>query len=214
MALIIDGYNLLHATGIFGKGRGAPTLQRSRQAMLNFLANRINEEDVGDTTIVFDAKDAPPGLPRTLKHHGMTIHYAAHHDEADDLIEELIRASSAPRQLTVVSSDHRIQRAARRRKANAVDSDVWLDDLTKPSEANEPQTGASSKLIPRLDESEVQTWIEQFGDVELDPPPDGSAATTEKQTPASKDGDVLPDDLSNPFPPGYGEDLRDEDLNP
>ena len=215
MALLIDGYNLLHVTGIFGKGRGAPTLQRSRQAMLNFLANRIDEEDLGDTTIVFDAKDAPPGLPRTLKHHGMTIHYAAHHDEADDLIEELIRASSAPRQLTVVSSDHRIQRAARRRKANAVDSEVWLDDLTKPREANEPQTGASSKPTPRLDESDVQAWVKQFSDVELelDLPPDVSNTTTEEQTPPSKEDEVLSDDLSNPFPPGYGEDLLD-DLNP
>ena len=32
-------------------------------------------------------------------------------------IEELIRKESAPRRLTVVSSDHRVQRAARRRKA-------------------------------------------------------------------------------------------------
>ena len=59
MALLIDGSNLLHATGIFGKGRGAPTLQRSRQAMLNFLANRIDEEDVGDSEVWLDDLTKP-----------------------------------------------------------------------------------------------------------------------------------------------------------
>ncbi len=74
---------------------------------------------------MFDAADAPPGLPRTLEHRGLTVRFAAKSGSADELIEELIRADSAPRRLMVVSSDHRLQRAARRRKATAIDSDVW-----------------------------------------------------------------------------------------
>ena len=97
---------------------------------MNFLAESIEPDELPQTTIVFDSRGAPPGLPRTLNHRGMAVLFAPRDEEADDLIEELIRAASAPRRLVVVSSD-RIQRAARRRKAKAVDSDLWYAELVR-----------------------------------------------------------------------------------
>jgi hypothetical protein len=41
----------------------------------------------------------------------------------------LIRKHSSPRALTVVSSDHRLHRAARRRRATPIDSDRWVADV-------------------------------------------------------------------------------------
>ena len=38
MALLIDGYNLLNATGIFGQAGRGTELHRARLALLNFLA--------------------------------------------------------------------------------------------------------------------------------------------------------------------------------
>ena len=43
-------------------------------------------------------------------HDGITVHFARDSD-ADAMIEDLIAAHHTPRTLTVVSSDHRIQRA-------------------------------------------------------------------------------------------------------
>jgi hypothetical protein len=40
--------------------------------------------------------------------------------------------------LLVVSSDHRVQRAARRRGAKFMDSDTWWAELRRP--VNKPQT--------------------------------------------------------------------------
>jgi uncharacterized protein len=131
MPLLIDGYNLLYVTGIMGRGAGPGGLERSRMAMLNFLAASLDPGELPRTTVVFDAHDAPWGLPRVLQHQGITVHFAAKHESADALIEELIRAESAPRRLVVVSSDHQIQRAARRRRAKAVDSDVWYAELVR-----------------------------------------------------------------------------------
>ena len=74
MALLIDGYNLLHVTGIVS--RGAKSFQRSRQVMLNLLAASIEPSELPRSVIVFDAADAPPGLPKTLDHNGLTVHYA------------------------------------------------------------------------------------------------------------------------------------------
>lgn len=214
MALLIDGYNLLNATGIFATGRGSHTLERSRRALLNFLANHVADDELPHTTVVFDAKDAPPGLPRTLKHHGMTVLYAAHHAEADDLIEELIRADSAPRQLTVVSSDHRLQRATRRRRATAVDSDVWYANLVD-QEKNVQQHGESVKPKLPLSPDEVDAWVEKFADIEAELqnpwlPDEAPPATDVPPEPATKEA-VTYDALGNPFPPGYAEDLLDEE---
>jgi len=40
MALLIDGYNLLH---VFGTGRGPGGFQRSREALIGFLAASIDD---------------------------------------------------------------------------------------------------------------------------------------------------------------------------
>lgn len=129
VALLIDGYNLLHGTGLFGHGKGAGTLEASREALLSFLARAVESGELERTTVVFDSSDAPPGLPRTVRRQGMTIRFAVGYADADELLEELIAADHAPKKLTVVSSDHRVQRAARRRRAHTVDSHQWYFEM-------------------------------------------------------------------------------------
>src|SRR4051794_30536608 len=70
MALIIDGYNLMHAAGILGRGVGPGSLERSRLALLHFVVESLDQAELAATTVVFDARAAPPGLPRELKHRG------------------------------------------------------------------------------------------------------------------------------------------------
>src|ERR1051325_11523133 len=131
MSLLIDGYNLLYASGILGRGVGPGGLERSRQALLGFLAASLEPDEISHTVIVFDATMAPPGLPRELQHAGLKVRFAPRESTADDLIAELIKVDSSPRRLTVVSSDHQVQRAAKRRKAIAVDSDKWYAEILR-----------------------------------------------------------------------------------
>lgn len=204
MPLLIDGYNLLHVSGIIGRGIGPGGLERSRVALLNFLAESIDPEELSRTTVVFDAHDAPRGLPRHLLHRSITVRFAAQYEEADDLIEELIKADSSPRRLVVVSSDHRIQRAARRRKAKAVDSDVWYAELTRARRERQASSGQTPArpAVPLLEE-DVNYWLRQFG---------GESALMEfmaRESGRPLSNDAF-EDIENPFPPGYGEDLLDE----
>ena len=164
MFLLIDGYNLLHATGIAGRGSGPGGFERSRLALLNFLAASIDPADLAHTTVVFDAREAPPGLPRMVEHGGLTVRFAAKYESADDLIVELIQAASAPRRLVVVSSDHVIQRAARRRRAKAVDSDVWYAELIRARrERVETVADAPARPAVPLLAEDVSYWLRQFG---------------------------------------------------
>jgi uncharacterized protein len=210
MPIIIDGYNLLNATGIVGRGSGPGGFQRSRLALLNFLAASIDPREVPHTTVVFDAQDPPPGLPRVVGHRGIVVRFAAKQETADELIEVLIREHSTPRKLVVVSSDHAVQRAARRRRATAVDSDIWYAELIRAHRQREEASaeGPARPAVPLLEE-DVNYWLREFG---------GESALTAMlaQAPASRpkappetreveEKDESP--LDNPFPPGYGEDL-------
>jgi len=205
MSLLIDGYNLLHGSGILGPGRGQGALESSRSALINFLIHSIEPRELARTTLVFDAASAPPGLPRTYKQGGLTIRFASTYEDADALIEELIRADSSPRRLTVVSSDHRLQRAAHRRKARAVDSDVWYQQVCNDRKQGRPAQAAAVKPSPPASPFDVEYWCKIFDPEPAAAPPPPSAA-------ASKDERNPPQSMNiDPFPPGYADDVFEEE---
>jgi predicted RNA-binding protein with PIN domain len=231
MALLIDGYNLLHVTAIVGHGG----LRGSREGLLRFLASAIDPRERPQTTIVFDAAEAPPNLPRTVVFEEMTIHFSSEYDNADELIEGLIEAHNVPKSLLVVSSDHRLQRAARRRKAPFVDSDVWFAEALRRRAAMKAPAPIIAKPAGPLSGDEIAFWLAEFGDIgELEAPPPPRRATPKprpaaeakrplakleepakpakkKAAPKRKRPSRKPPhekgNVANPFPPGYGEDL-------
>jgi predicted RNA-binding protein with PIN domain len=149
---------LLQASGVFGNV-GRTSLESSREALLDWLGEVLSDAQRQRTTIVFDAREAPPGLPRSAKKHGLQIRFAPRGNEADDLLEELIRSHSSPRALTVVSSDHRLHRAARRRKATPIDSDKWVAELRVEPTDDEPEPERHVALEP----DELNEMLRDFG---------------------------------------------------
>jgi len=187
MTLIIDGYNLLHATGLGGEGSGRTSLERSRLALLKFLVRSVDEAERATTTVVFDARHAPPGLPATLSYRGITVRFAAGYENADELIEELIRADSSPRRLTVVSSDHRLHRAAHRRRAKAVDSEIWYAEMERRRMTATTETADETPTKPtHAAPGELEFWLSRFTD----------------------ESEAARPDVDDIFPPGYGEDVE------
>jgi predicted RNA-binding protein with PIN domain len=160
MTLIIDGYNLLHASGVFGATRGPKGFEQSRLALLDMLVDLLGP-DAANTIVVFDAARAPDGLPGRLVHGGIRVWFAREYPDADSLIEELVEADTAPGHLVVVSSDRRLQAAARRRRAKAVDCEAWLADARSsrrsrdrpPTDAKPPEPGPEG----------ADYWKEYFG---------------------------------------------------
>jgi predicted RNA-binding protein with PIN domain len=166
MALLIDGYNLLNVTNIFGQPGAGTALHRARLGLLNFIAATVDERERPETTIVFDAAGAPPGLPRTLLQDDMTIHFAPRHSNADEMIEQLLEEHAAPRSLLVVSSDHRVQRAARRRGASFVDSDAWYRELRAAERRRSAADNTAGKPSDMPSPEDTAYWLRQFVDAE------------------------------------------------
>jgi predicted RNA-binding protein with PIN domain len=166
--LIIDGYNLMHAWGLARKRYGPGDLERLRERFLHQLANRLAEDDRSRTTVVFDAgSEAPSDIPTEQTYKTMRIVFARRDDDADARIERLVKEHSAPRQIRVVSSDRRLQSAARRRKGQFVSSEQFLLELENhppPENAAETSQELKSKSTGELTESEIAEWLELFGE--------------------------------------------------
>lgn len=206
MPLLIDGYNLLHVSGVFGTGTALTELHRSREALLAFLASSIGPAERKKTTIVFDAAGAPPGLPDTFAYEGITVRFARDPGNADAMLEALIEVHKSPRTLTVVSGDHRVQRAARRRRAKAIDSDRWWADLCAERRQRGAQTPTQKPSVVNLTEGEVDYWVRQFADASSEDAPQSPQPAKPKRRSTKRPNDTN-GDLHNPFPPGYGEDV-------
>jgi uncharacterized protein len=167
MIYLIDGYNLLHQSGVLHARVGPAGLQKARLALLNRLRAAFGNQGA-QVTVVFDAAKAPPGAVEIQDYHGIRVRFAVHHEQADDLIELLIRQDSTPRQLTVVSDDHRVQKAGQRRRCQVLSCAGFLDLLERrrkpatPPPADAPKPEGSSR-------TETEHWLREFADLENDP---------------------------------------------
>ena len=170
--LIIDGYNLMYAAGLGKRRYGPRGLEKCRNGLLNYLANHLTVRQRERTTVVFDAADAPADLPRQFKQNEMEIMYASDWTDADSLIEELIANHSAPRQIRLVSSDHRLQKAAKKRRAKFVDSELFIDELEQrgpvtddPGSKTDRRRNRSPKYGGEVSDAETEAWLKEFGEI-------------------------------------------------
>jgi predicted RNA-binding protein with PIN domain len=171
MLWLIDGYNLMHAAGAIGaKELGREAFRKKRRRFLNELAGSLGLERARETTVVFDAKSPPADFPIETTYKGLTLIFALGDENADARIEHLIAQHSAPKSLTVVSSDRRVRQAASRRKAKAIKADDFLDlvDRWKGQEGRDkpPPSSASSSTADRdraPSPEEAAHWLEAFG---------------------------------------------------
>jgi len=159
MTVIIDGYNLLHASGVFGAERGPRGFEQSRTALLDMLVDLLGP-DAGKTIVVFDAARAPDGLPGRFTHQGIAVWFAREYPDSDSLIEELVADDHAPASLVVVSSDRRLQAAARRRRATAVASEEWLAGM---KDARRRRGRSGDAKPPEPGPADVEAWKRYFG---------------------------------------------------
>lgn len=158
--VIIDGYNLMHAVGLARQQYGPGDLEVCRNRLLHQLSARLNSTASGRTTVVFDAFGSTGNTNRLQEREGITIIYAPAGTDADSELERMIAAHSTPKRLLVVSSDHRLHKAAQRRKAKAIDSDVFWDSLDPESSLlRDPGK-------PTPPQQATDFWLQEFANVE------------------------------------------------
>jgi predicted RNA-binding protein with PIN domain len=162
MLYLIDGYNLLGQTGHLHDHSGDHDLERGRLALLDRLRDRFGDA-AGCATVVFDARKARGRTVKETEYAGVHVFFTRN-EEADDLIERMINATPVPARLTVVSNDHRVRDAARRRGCQVqggLEFWDWLGERPAP-----PATGAELGDKPEVDEDERERAYRDFADLD------------------------------------------------
>ncbi len=197
MRLLIDGYNVLHQSGLLGKGSGGVWLERGRKKLLDLLRNSLDPTTLLATHVVFDAYSSSSITTEITSYQEIKVHFSLGYENADELIEKLIRENHAPKSLTVVSSDHRIQRCAKAHRCRIFESAAWLDELPQRQIRNNNatrvvETPREQAASQGLSNYEVQLWLKEFGIAENSAERNAEVSSTNEPLPAVSVEEVVP----------------------
>jgi hypothetical protein len=156
MPFIIDGCNLLWAIEKTGDRREKMTDVALCHAIGHYLKLVGQQGEV-----IFDGT-GPRDKGRFDNISNLEVYFAGLGTDADTVIEDKIKADNAPKGLTIVSSDHRIRDAARRRRSCSVTSLVFWNDLQEQLRSNAMAQEPEAKRLG-LTESETEEWLRFFG---------------------------------------------------
>ena len=156
MSFIIDGYNLLWAVQKLNE-QLEPVSDVQLCHIIALYLKLVGERG----QIVFDGI-GPPDKTGFGNINNLEVIFAGRDVEADTIIEDKINASTAPKNLTIVSSDRELRQAARTRRAVSVKSEeFWTDvqkQLTRKAKTREPQ-----EKFRGISEGETKQWLKIFG---------------------------------------------------
>lgn len=156
MPVVIDGYNLLWSLQKVGQEEVEVL---DEVGLCRILGQYFKLR--GDTgQIVFDGT-GPADKSGFNNITNLEIFFSGSACDADDVIENKIKADTAPKRLMIVSSDNRLIKSARTRKAQAVKSpEFWKmvqKQLAKKRSEVEPE-GKRRGLSP----GETKQWMKFF----------------------------------------------------
>jgi predicted RNA-binding protein with PIN domain len=153
---IIDGHNLLHSIQKEGMDSGPIS-----DVGLCRIIGRYLKLTCQSGTIIFDGT-GPRDKSGFDDISNLEVFFAGLGNDTDTVIEDKIGSSTAPRRLTIVSSDRRLRKAARARKAISVKSEVFWNNIQKQLSRKKAAKEPAAKRRG-LSESETKQWLEFFG---------------------------------------------------
>jgi predicted RNA-binding protein with PIN domain len=157
MAFIIDGHNLLYAIHKEEHEPG-PVSDVQMCHIIGRYLKLISEKG----EVVFDGT-GPRDKGGFENISNVEVFFAGLRSDADTVIEEKIKASTAPKGLTIVSSDRRLRDAGRRRKATVVKSQIFWDNLCKQLARKKKTTPEPPGKRRGLSDGETEQWLKIFG---------------------------------------------------
>lgn len=153
--IIIDGYNLLWSIQKVDEQFDSVSDVGLCRLIGSYL-KAIDEKG----EIVFDGT-GPPDKTGFDNISNLEVFFAGLRTDADSIIENKIKANTAPKRLTIVSSDRRLKDAARARKATAIKSEAFWKNVHKQLSRKKTYKEPAQKRSG-LSESETKQWLEIF----------------------------------------------------
>ena len=152
---IIDGNNLLHTIHKIEEISSFSDIELCRN-LSTFL--KITGQS-GE--IIFDGT-GPRDMNLYENIENLEVFFAGIGQDADSVIEEKIAISTSPKRLIIISSDRRLRKAARTRKATSIKSEDFWGNVTKQLNKKRPVKEPREKRSG-LSDSETEQWLDIFG---------------------------------------------------
>ncbi len=158
MSYIFDGYNLYHAACKALEQWSAVTVT----TLFEFVAGDLSYIKQSGK-VIFDGF-CPRGRELPDRLGPLHFYYSGDYgSDADTLIEEMILEDTAPKKLTIVSSDRRIRSAARIRKAVSMSSNDYLAEMMHRYNRPAPTPREPQQKHSGLTPAETTYWLKIFG---------------------------------------------------
>ena len=152
--LLIDGNNLMHALGKAG-------IQVDRTGLCRLLDELASAGE--RVRVVFDGPARSGSPSGQVEQARIDVAYSGR-GSADDVILREIAADTAPRRLTVVSTDREIRRAARRRRCKLATSDEFVRFLLRMRRrADRPRPTEPPEKRRGLTTEQASLWLRELG---------------------------------------------------
>jgi predicted RNA-binding protein with PIN domain len=150
MPYLVDGHNLIPKLGL-------RLSSIDDEAKLIIRLQEFSRLRRAQVEVFFDG--APPGQANTRKFGTLTTHFVQQGSSADAAIEtRLGRLGKAARNWTVVSSDGRVQQAARAVHASVISSAEFADEISRVQAIS----AIKSKQTTTPSPEEVEEWLDIF----------------------------------------------------
>jgi predicted RNA-binding protein with PIN domain len=153
---IIDGHNLLHTICKLDE-LFEPVTDIQMCRIINSFLKLTGQKG----ELVFDGT-GPRDKNAFDNFSNLEVFFSNIGTDADSIIEDKIKADTAPKRLLIVSSDRRLRKAAHARKAASIKSDEFWVFLDKELNKKRPKKEPGGKR-QGLSEGETQKWLEIFG---------------------------------------------------
>jgi predicted RNA-binding protein with PIN domain len=129
--IIIDGYNLIHASRGTDDDWTQLSLEKARNALVGFLLSKRKERRER-ITVVFDGSSGM--YPRESSPHGVEVLFSEAGVTADTVICHMVESAPNPRTILVVSDDRQIKASALKAGAKPLASRTFLRESHKAAE--------------------------------------------------------------------------------
>ena len=156
--LIIDGYNLIHAAP--HRFQKMIELENRRSHLLKILKSSglLRYDKI---IVVFDGQLSD--FPNVKESEGkVVVIYSGKHQEADEVIQELIRKEAQNSQVKIVSSDQEIRNSARDHGTKVVSSQQFWQSLSPASQKKSRTSEGLPTPDRQLSDKEVKEWMRIF----------------------------------------------------
>jgi len=207
MPLIIDSFNVLHMTGVLPPDlsgmdieelRGVISLSRFRNQTITLVCDGVQP---------IELRRQPDDDQQQRALANISMMWSGTETDADTIIEILVAQSSAPRRLTVVTSDRRLTRVIRKRRVRIMTSESFLSRLSRDFRNNVERSSSNRNTLAArpphayevpLHADSVRWWLDylnidpdhpviegQFIPSSTNSPSDSSSSSTSKEVPVT-----------------------------